>query len=177
MPYECQKDIIITCICSSSGIKVDFFIADAPKRKWLMKMSNFNSYYGCDCCCSRSTYLRYDGRAGKIVWPPSTGLDPVLRSDEHILHEANKPGEVSIHNPKFGVRGLSHLFDLNNFSPTQQVLPEAMHLIFLGIVKLLVQLCFALGQKRASISRASRMTTAAISYKLLEVKVPCEVST
>lgn len=72
--------------------------------------------------------------------------------------------------------GRSPLFQLDDFDPFKQMMPEAMHMAYLGVVRLLCVLTIAVGKERNSKNRHPRLKKEAIGRSLLEIKVPSEVS-
>lgn len=187
---------------SENGCRVLLEVADAPQRAKDLRLAGHQAYYGCDLCTSKADKLTLDGRviASKRVWRPVTANGP-RRSKEQTLKlaKATLQDEIGrLPHMNFGVKGLpwawalpvelepkslvfiafigrSHLFDLNQFDPMKQVLPEAMHMAFLGIVKLLTILTFGLGKARISANPNPRIKPNILSDSLINIKVPSEV--
>jgi hypothetical protein len=85
--------------------------------------------------------------------------------------------EQDFRNPRenFGVRGKSLLFQLNHgeFDICKQMLPEAMHLAYSGVVKLMLTMCVNfVGTSRSNVRRTA---PSKFSDSLLKIKVPSEV--
>lgn len=155
-------------------------VADAPQRAKDLQFAGHQAIYGCEICTAKADPLVMEGRTirSKRVWRPcSANRDRRNMKDTlELAEKAKSAGDISrLDHRNFGVKGRSHLFDLVNFDPTKQVLPEIMHMGFLGIVKLLTVLTFALGQPRMSANKNPRVKPEQLSKKLLKTKVPSEV--
>lgn len=164
---------------SSNSIKVQYEVADAPQRAKDLQFAGHQAYFGCELCKAKAEPLTIDGRRvqSKRVWKPQTALGQRRKKEEtlELAELAMRSEKISnLPNNNYGVKGRSHLFDLQDFDPMQQVLPEIMHMGFLGIVKLLAVLTFGIGKPRSSAKRNPRVKPEVLSPGLLNTKVPSE---
>lgn len=89
-----------------------------------------------------------------IVWPSSTA-NGEPRTKEKVINivERMEAGEELTHSEKKGIKGRSLLLNIENFDMVIQVPCEYMHLVPLGVVKRLLELCFSVGENRSRITK------------------------
>jgi hypothetical protein len=80
-----------------------------------MKMSSFNSYYGCDNCTNQGVLYKptLESR-GWVTFPASTRHNFELRTKEQTLEQASI--EDALPRQRLGVAGRSLLFDLEVYT-------------------------------------------------------------
>lgn len=89
-----------------------------------------------------------------IVWPSHT-MDGIIRTKEKIVQIANdiEAGIELTPAQKKGIKGKSPLLEIEYFDFIFSVPAEYMHLISLGVVKRLIELCFSVGENRQRITK------------------------
>ena len=109
-----------------------------------------------------------------IVWPSST-FSGEPRTKEKILEicEQLETGEISTSEAK-GVKGRSLLLDLDYFNFVLSVPAEYMHLMSLGTVKRLLELCFSVGENRTRITKRPLSSPELFNELMKLIKVPRE---
>lgn len=110
-----------------------------------------------------------------IVWPASTS-DGEPRTKEKIVRiiEKIEAGEELSQNEKKGIKGRSLLLDIEDFDFVVNVHCEYMHLVPLGVVKRLIELCFSVGESRTRITKRP-LTSPSVFNELMKcIKMPRE---
>lgn len=99
---------------------------DSPAKAAVTNLKQHNGHYGCLYCYIQGESL---GR-GKMVYPITSAN---LRTDKELrnhMSKALKTGKVVM-----GVKNISSLKALPSFNITKGVVIDAMHAVFLGVVK------------------------------------------
>ena len=109
-----------------------------------------------------------------IVWPSSTS-NGEPRTKEKIIEicEQLESGEITISDAK-GVKGRSLLLDLDYFNFVLSIPTEHMHLMSLGVVKRLLELCFTVGENRTRITKRPLSSPELFNELMKLIKVPRE---
>ena len=112
-----------------------------------------------------------------IVWPESTS-DGIQRTKEKILEIVEKieEGQELSPNEKKGIKGRSLLLDIEGFDIVNNVQCEYMHLVPLGVVKRLLELCFSVGENRTRITKRPLTLPNEFNELMKLIKVPHEYS-
>lgn len=110
-------------------VKVVTLIADLPAKALCLNMSQFNGYYGCSVCLARGSY---DSSLHRMLYPIND-LSPIRTEASYRAHidDSERTGS-----PSHGVKGPTPLSSLM----AVPIVPlDSMHLLYLGIVKTIVQ--------------------------------------
>ena len=109
-----------------------------------------------------------------IVWPFST-FNGEPRTKEKILEicEQLEAGDLELSDAK-GVKGRSLLLDLDYFNFVLSVPAEYMHLMSLGVVKRLLELCFSVGENRTRVIKRPLSSPDLFNELMKYIKVPRE---
>lgn len=109
-----------------------------------------------------------------IVWPSSTA-NGEPRTKEKIIEicEQLEAGEITVSEAK-GVKGRSLLLDLEYFNFVLSIPTEYMHLMSLGVVKRLLELCFSVGESRQRITKRPLSSPELFNELMKYIKVPRE---
>lgn len=150
-------------------------VADAPKRASLRKCQGHNSYYACDLCLRRASTWEpppeLKQRRRRIVWPYDGQLyEP--RTSEVMLSLAQSGDPPSL---TYGVKSRSLLFDLRGFDPVLGMVPEAMHMAFLGVVKQILSLLFNYTERKLGSRPLPRRALDSLNEQLRKIQVPSNV--
>ena len=119
---------------NEEGIRVRQFVADTPERQFCKGMTTFHAYNGCDYCLSRGVYT-----AGSIRHL-SPSMHCSLRTHEQIELQA----ELPCRKLQCGVKYRSPLLDLPDFNIVLDTVLDHMHLVPLGLTKLILDRLLAL---------------------------------
>lgn len=101
---------------------------DAPARATMTNMNQYNGYNACLSCYAKGTHLK----PGKMVFPIEQSFGKQRTSDE-IKIDMKYASETG--NSSNGIKGFSPLIALPKFDICKGVVVEAMHAVFLGVVK------------------------------------------
>ncbi|XP_054723470.1 uncharacterized protein LOC129233475 [Uloborus diversus] len=113
--------------------RISCFIADAPARAFLKCIIHFNALQGCEKCTQEGVHL------GRTTWQYQSKLN--LRTDEafrDMLYPRHQQCQTVISRLNVGL--------------ISQVPIDPMHLIFLGIVKRLINVWVEKGPKKGKLS-------------------------
>lgn len=112
-----------------------------------------------------------------IVWPSSTA-DSEPRTKEKIIEicELLEADNDLTQQETKGVKGRSLLLDLDYFDFVLSVPAEYMHLLSLGVVKRLIELCFNVGENRSRITKRPLTSPDIFNELMKNIKVPRESS-
>lgn len=111
-----------------------------------------------------------------IVWPASTmNGDPRTRAKILEIVEKIENGELSKEESK-GIKSRSPLLALSNFDIVRDVPTEYLHAVCIGVVKRLVELCFAVGEKRPSDKKTKLCPPQVFNNLMASIKVVFEFS-
>lgn len=179
-PLTYYKFKHITIHFSAANIVIDFVVADGPKRSELGCYKPPQSYYACGICPMKPEKYKYVTVAGKdhskAAWT-STTL-PANRTKEDIEATAFYLDRIGEDEAR-GITGRSLLFDLPGFDIVQQLVPEYMHFVCIGVVKMLCNLSISVPKKTARPSKSSVRNKVAVEHlnsKLKHIKTPAEFS-
>ncbi len=115
-----------------------FVICDAPKRAEVRSWKSHNAYQGCTMCLQ--TGIMYSSGEGgrKVIWPfyRDEGEPRTHRGVRDYLQGVD--ADEGAKSQGLGVVGDSPLMDVPGFDIVLNVPPEPMHLLYEGIVKLLL---------------------------------------
>ena len=154
-------------------------VADAPMRASIRMQKQHGAYYSCDYCTERATAMEIFGQP-KRVFPYKKRTLAYPRTTPHMLLLAELYEGMSATNRKkegdklFGVQGRSPLFALPGFDVINGVVADAMHLLYMGVVKKLVTLTFRTGPYKKRATAQQRVDIGPLSEGLLQVLVPSE---
>ena len=112
-----------------------------------------------------------------IVWPANT-RNGELRTKEKILDivEQLEAGHQLTQDEKKGIKGRSLLLNLENFNFVYGIPTEYMHSNALGLVKRMLELTFAVGEKRTRVAKRPLTPPARFNELMKNVKVHHEAS-
>ena len=116
-------------------------------------------------------------KSSHIVWPANT-RDGEPRTVEKILEIVEKIEsgiELSLAEKK-GIKGRSLLLDIEGFDFIHGIQTEYMHLVALGVVKRLLELCFNVGELRPRQIKTKLASTEKFNESMKNVKFPKESS-
>ena len=118
-----------------------------------------------------------NNRLFHIVWPSSTN-NGQLRTKEDILEIVQKieDGDDLSPNEKKGIKGRSELLDIEHFDFVLGLPTEYMHLVPLGVVKRLLELCFSVGENRQRIIKTPLASPDLFHELMKNIKVVHEFS-
>lgn len=138
------------------NISIKAFVCDRPARSLLKSMKNHGGYYACERCTIAGK--RYKKRT---VYPLTGNFQ--LRTDESFRKQSNSQHHLG----KSPLLLIEPKIDLVN-----QFVLDSMHLLFLGIMKKLLE-CWIDGtvNKKLKISNNDKTR---LSSLLLKIKVPAE---
>ncbi|XP_057324009.1 uncharacterized protein LOC130666770 [Microplitis mediator] len=102
---------------------------DSPARAAVVRITQYNGYYGCLYCYAKGRSLS----AGKLVYPFKQCYGR-LRTDNALKADMKFATETGI--KRHGLKGYSSLTSLPLFNIHKGVVVEAMHAVFLGVAKL-----------------------------------------
>jgi hypothetical protein len=156
--------------------KLRIVVADSPMRASIRQQKQHGAYWACDYCLQRAEYLRQTG----MVFPYRSGGPAPPRTTELIrakadLWDAIPSKERDKRDDDLqGVIGRSPLLDLVGYDIVGGVSGDAMHLVYLGVVKRTVNLTFKTGPGKYPGVVAKRLDINPLSYLLLQTRVPSE---
>lgn len=138
------------------NVSIKAFICDRPARSLLKNMKNHGGYYACERCTVAGR--RYKKRT---VYPLSNDSEP--RTNESFRNQSNPEH----HTGKSPLLLIEPEIDL-----VQQFVLDPMHLLFLGVMKKLLD-CWVDGSvnKKLKISNSDKTR---LSCLLMKIKVPSE---
>lgn len=111
-----------------------------------------------------------------IVWPSSTvNGEPRTKIKIIEICDQLESGDLTPSEAK-GVKGRSLLLDIDYFDFVLSVPTEYMHLVSLGVVKRLLELCFAVGENRSRITKRPLSPPELFNELMKNIKVPRESS-
>ena len=117
-----------------------------------------------------------------IVWPSSTANKELRTTDkirdivQKIDNEENGDIDPLTREEKKGVVGHSVLLDLENFDYVNNVPPEYMHLVCLGVVKRMTELTFNVGINRTRATNRKLSSTKLFNALMAKTKLLSEFS-
>lgn len=103
-------------------VKLSCFICDAPARQFLKVVTSHNGYHGCERCQQNGIYV-----SGTVVFPE---LNHLPRTDDDFLNQSDEDHH----------KGTSPLVRIRNIGLVSQFTLDPMHLVFLGVVRKLLNL-------------------------------------
>ena len=123
------------------------------------------------------TLAKKTKKTSHVVWPANTRDGP-LRTKEEILEIVQKieSGNELSHAEKKGIKGRSIMLDIEHFDFVISISTEYMHLICLGGVKRLLELCFTEGESRPRITKSKLVDPSKFNELMKDVKVFHEFS-
>ena len=103
-----------------------------------------------------------------IVWPANT-RNGESRTKEKILDivEQIEAGIELTPAQKMGIKGRSPLLDIEGFDFIKGIQTEYMHLVALGVVKRLLELCFSVGETRSRVTK-TKLTPPTVFNELMK---------
>ena len=112
-----------------------------------------------------------------IVWPANT-MNGELRTKEKTVQivEEIEAGHNLTPAEKKGIKGRSPLLDLDYFDYVIHIPTEYMHLVPLGVVKRLIELCFNVGESRPRVKKRPLTSTSLFNECMKAVKMFREFS-
>ena len=112
-----------------------------------------------------------------VVWPANTRVGE-QRTREKILEIVDKIESGIDMSPeeKKGIKGRSLLLDIEGFDFILGIQTEYMHLVALGLVKRLLELCFNIGESRPRQIQTKLASTEKFNESMKNVKFPKESS-
>ncbi len=145
----------------SSGLRIRYVIADAPKRAPLQGLKQHSATFGCPYCKASKIRKRF----------PSNTAECERRSDAELraLGEQAEAGEND-EEVLMGVKQQSPLRHLG-IDLVHHVPAEQMHLIDLGIVRKILQLSYKCAAFKATDVPFVRSNDTVLTSKLLEILV------
>ena len=143
---------------------------DACARPVVRNTTQFNGRFGCDWCLDEGQIVtRGDGKAR--IYLPSKG-PLTLRSKAGFLDDAlNSTSE----NPVNGIKGVSPLLFLPVFDIVEGFVPDYLHCVLLGVVRMFSGLWFdSVNHGKSWYIKQSGVSQ--VSEKLLSLKPPSDIS-
>ena len=118
-------------------VKLLLAIADAPARAVLLNSTQFNGYYGCQCCEIKGTY---DNDFKSMLYIPNRKYDNSLSFDFKLRTNISWRSIASNNRGKstMGIKGNCQLMKLSYVDMSIICPPEAMHSQYLGTVKSII---------------------------------------
>lgn len=160
-----------------ANITIDFVVADAPKRCELGCYEPPQAYYGCGLCPMKAKAYKYKTVSGKdhtkTAWT-CTDLPP-LRDPDDIRMVAHYLDRLS-RDERRGITGLSPLFRIPGFNPVQQLVPEYMHFLCIGVVKLMCELSIKTNKTARPSKSNTKVEVKRLNARLKNIKGPSEFS-
>ena len=116
-------------------------------------------------------------KSSHIVWPSST-YNGETRTKEKILEIVEKieAGNDMTPEEKKGIKGRSPVLNIDYFDYVLHIPTEYMHLLSLGVVKRLIQLCFNVGETRSRVTKRPLTSPTVFNELMKKVKVFKECS-
>jgi hypothetical protein len=154
-------------------------VADAPMRASIRMQKQHGAYYSCDYCTERATAIEISC-SPKRVFPYNGRSCADARTTPQMLQLVELYESMSTTNRKkqgdqlLGVQGRSPLFEMQGFDVVNGVVAEAMHLVYMGVAKKLMQLTFKTGSGKNRATTQQRVNVEPLSDGLLHVLVPSE---
>ena len=147
---------------NENGLQLRYFIADAPKRSKVQGLVHHKGNYSCNLCTAKKTAGNYT--LDSLDWPLRT-LQSLDAAVEAIEEDGCTDDEVLL-----GVRTRSALRDVDNFNLLDQVIVEGMHLIYLGVLKRMLQMSYLQGARRTGRVTFRRVHSGRLDQVLLSAK-------
>lgn len=134
MIYRNNDDQTVSCrvfaVCCST---------DSCARPLLRNCVQFNGKYGCDWCKQEGAVIKR-GDGFSRVYEPSLSREPLELRDQTGFVQAAL--QASPDNPVSGVKGVSPLLFVPKFDIVTGFVPDYLHCVLLGVVRMFVSLWF-----------------------------------
>ncbi len=174
---KCADDFFASFVteCNELGVKVDYFVADAPMRAFVKRLKGHAGRYSCETCEARGVCVNK-----KIVYPSS------MKMQRHRTHNRWLEAVADVEQQKAcgsndsvnvkGVMGKSPLLDLHDFDIVNKAPTDPLHREWLGIVKgTLWKLTMGYG-KSGNLSAKGQRICSAVSDYYRRLRLPEEFS-
>lgn len=150
-------------------IKVHTLLAsvDSMARPMVQNMMQFNGEYGCSFCLNPGETIA--GFRGKRIYVG--GIGELRTKDQHTIHAIRACEEGRIVK---GVKGVSVVMEIDNFSVVEDMPPDYMHAVLEGTMKSFFTAWFESKNHREPWYLGVHKT--AIDEILLEETPPCEIT-
>ena len=167
---------------SRLGLRVTFFKCDAPKRAFIKNFQGHTSYFACEYCTLKAILYNEQQQSSKrgkqskakktrkLVWPSREPGEP--RTHEQTVRLAQQ--EDLPPSDKFGVKGESVLTKFEGVDIIRDVPVEAMHFMYLGVVRSIISLALGIAPKK-SLYRVAPINERFMNESIVRVKLPTEM--
>lgn len=143
---------------------------DACARPVVRNTTQFNGRFGCDWCLAEGQVIKRGDGNSRIYLPPEDALP--LRTEAGFANDAL---QSNADNPVNGIKGVSPLLFLPLFNIVSGFVPDYLHCVLLGIVRMFAGLWFdSANHDKPWYVKQSGVTQ--ISQKLLTLRPPSDVS-
>lgn len=141
---------------------------DACARPFMRETMQFNGLYGCDFCRQRGERIER-GNGFSRIYQPEQNVQ--LRNSENFYEDAMNG---SPENPSHGVNGVSELMMLPLFDLVRGFVPDLLHFVYFGVVRMLFGLWFDLSnhQERYYIG----LRVGHVDRRMAKIKPPSDIS-
>ena len=193
--YLCHASWYACDYCFAKGVKIDICSNDKVRTKLIQQKKLIGEKLR-DCELDRNN-PEYDSnisnlkelrdkiqaslnalkKKSNILWPYSTmhGDHRSRATISNILERIENGEELEIDEAK-GIVKKSHLFDIPNFNFTYDSPAEYLHSGCLGVIKRLIQLTFAVGERRPRITKRKLSSPQLFDRLMLSIKMHREFS-
>lgn len=117
---------------------------DAPAKAEVLNLMYYNGEYGCPNCENRGETSK-KGKGTNHVFLPLT-VDPPLRTHENIIKHGRKAKRKNLKHSK-GVKGPTIAAKIPFFNLSTGFVPDYMHIVAIGVFRLLIFLWFNTSNK------------------------------
>ncbi|CAD6216535.1 GSCOCG00011351001-RA-CDS [Cotesia congregata] len=145
-----SKFVVTTCI------------VDSPARSLILRMKQFNGYYGCTFCYAKGEHQKHKHVYPRTDWSTNLRTDEEMRRDMLAAYETK-----TIIN---GIKGISALSGLPEFDLANGLAVDSLHAVFLGAVKQHTNLFFTATDSPYYVGDPT--SKAMIDKRLLSIKPP-----
>lgn len=166
-----------------SRFAVLIFSADTEDRYPVLRMMRHNAKCGCTFCTIETRRVRITKQStldngvvqnrtySKCYYPVGVGI---IRTDEMMREDMRNAAETRV--PIRGVKGISSLYQLNEFRFDQGPIVEPFHNIYEGVVPTYMELIMTTTVQQWFIAERKPENVAAINERMKNIKLPSRVS-
>lgn len=141
--------------------------SDACARPFMRNANQFNGAYGCDFCCQEGERIERGNGFSRIY-----RMEPnaPLRTAESFRADAIRGSDGE---PSHGIKGVGELMFLPNFNMVRGFVPDYLHCICYGVMRMLFDLWFNSSNHREHFYIGTRIPE--IDRRLRQLKPPSEI--
>ena len=132
-------------------------IFDAWAKSMFQNIVQFNGYYGCPDCLIERRSIVTSKKGHKLIYPfnyENTCGHEKLRDHKSFVSIAKQAEESKTETrkivPQYGLKGCSWPMVFTKFDIVQGVAIDYMHLVLIGVVKMLMKLWFDQSHRKAN---------------------------